>query len=91
MYNGKMKLLRLLLLLLLFLGGATASAVPQSCCDMEECAVAQCVDMGCLSAAAPTAPGTTRVAGIWTAANDQPKYRGGRIPLVIEEVWTPPE
>ena len=83
--------MRVLLLLLLFLGGATASAVPQSCCDMDECAVAQCVDMGCLSAAAPTAGGTADVTSFPMAANETGRYQSGRIPLVPQEVWTPPD
>jgi hypothetical protein len=86
-----MKLLRVLLLLLVFLGGATAAAVPQSCCDMDECAVAQCVEMGCLSAAAPTAAGTAPVTSFHTAANEIAVYHADRIPLVFKEVWTPPD
>ena len=86
-----MKAIRIFLLALLFLGSATASAVPRSCCAMDECQIVQCAEMGCLVANAGvfTAP-ETRLSFPRPSMPPAPAVIV-QIPLIADDIWTPPD
>ncbi len=88
-----MKALAVLIFAFLFLSQATASAVEntRACCDMEQCDLIQCIDMGCATACTPIAAapdGRIPMAPTGTVTADLPVVA---VPQMSIDVWTPPD
>ncbi|WEF31949.1 hypothetical protein [Pseudoduganella chitinolytica] len=88
-----MRTLRFLLIALFFLLGSTAAlaASYDTCCPQDECTAERCAAMGCLSAAPALAVDTSHAVAVApaTAAASAPLPCAG--PLVVRDVWTPPD
>lgn len=88
-----MKVLAIFLLLCAFVGNATASAfaLPHACCDSEECPMVQCIEMACLSAPAPALNGQAQGMRLAKSGSVAIAFLAADLPLVVNEVWTPPD
>lgn len=88
-----MKLFAILVLALMFLGNATASAVPDphACCGADECEMIQCVAMGCLPVPSPGATTGRLPFQFGTPSMGSIDYPVISLPDTFDEVWTPPD
>ncbi|UGQ47410.1 hypothetical protein [Massilia endophytica] len=88
-----MQAFRILLLAFLLVFG-TSVAVAKSvhtCCAGGDCAITQCVDMGCAPVCAPMAAADTYAVAAAPVRDAFPALETGAPPELAEEIWTPPD
>jgi len=87
-----MKFLLHLLFAIALAVSSGANAAPRGdCCGDQDCAMVQCMQMGCAAVAAPiAAPALTALRGE-AAVRDYAPVATREVVLVFEEIWTPPD